>query len=409
FQPQGEQMSEIKVYVVEFGDRNHYQMQYADPLTRRKRTRSTGVERTGRKAERTAAERAAAKWESALREGRYAEPSRILWADFRDRYEAEKLPSLAPRTAEPASAALNHIETHINPHRLADVNAATLSTLQAKLREAGLKETTIAGHLAHLKAALSWAVSVGMLAVMPKVSMPKRAKGQTFMRGRPITAEEFDRMLAKVKVARPADASAWKHYLNGLWLSGLRLGESLLLAWDDGKLAVDLTGKHPRLRIEAEGEKGHKDRLLPMTPDFAEWLLSTPEHDRVGLVFKLPGLLTGKTISQKRVSRIISTIGEKAGVVVNKDEGKFASAHDLRRAFLTRWAPKVKPATLQLLARHETIETTLRYYVAQDADDVAAELWATHKPKGNTLANSGSGAAAEDEKDDARSVDANNG
>jgi integrase len=71
----------------------------------------------------------------------------------------------------------------------------------------------------------------------------------------------------------------------------------------------------------------------------------------------------------------VSAIGEKAGVVVNKPDGKFASAHDLRRAFGTRWASRVKPATLQLLMRHESIETTLKYYVAQNADDIATELW----------------------------------
>ncbi len=42
-------MENIKVKVVEFGDRKHYQMQYVDPITRKKTTRSTGVERTGRK------------------------------------------------------------------------------------------------------------------------------------------------------------------------------------------------------------------------------------------------------------------------------------------------------------------------------------------------------------------------
>ncbi len=47
---------------------------------------------------------------------------------------------------------------------------------------------------------------------------------------------------------------------------------------------------------------------------------------------------------------------------------KYASAHDLRRSFGTRWASRVKPTTLQLLMRHESIETTLKYYVAQDTD-----------------------------------------
>lgn len=63
---------------------------------------------------------------------------------------------------------------------------------------------------------------------------------------------------------------------------------------------------------------------------------------------------------------------------VNKSEGKFATAHDLRRSFGTRWASRVKPATLQLLMRHRSIETTMKYYVCQNADDIADELWSEY-------------------------------
>ncbi len=66
-------------------------------------------------------------------------------------------------------------------------------------------------------------------------------------------------------------------------------------------------------------------------------------------------------------------------MLVNEAEGKYASAHDLRRSFGTRWAPRVKPATLQLLMRHKSIETTMKYYVCQDSDDVADELWAAYE------------------------------
>jgi integrase len=116
-----------------------------------------------------------------------------------------------------------------------------------------------------------------------------------------------------------------------------------------------------------------------MTPDFAEVLLKTPDDQRTGPVFKLDGLQTCKPMRPKQIGRVISAIGKKAGVVVNKAEGKYASAHDLRRSFGTRWSSKVKPATLQLLMRHKAIETTLKYYVAQDADEVADELWASYR------------------------------
>jgi integrase len=149
-----------------------------------------------------------------------------------------------------------------------------------------------------------------------------------------------------------------------------------VLSWDeDSPIMVDLTGRRPRLRIYAEAEKGHQDRLLPMTPDFAKFLLQTPRAERTGLVFEIVGHYTHAQMTPPRIGRIISEIGKKANVVVRKSEGKFASAHDLRRSFGTRWAPKVKPATLQLLMRHRSIETTLKYYVAQDADEIADELW----------------------------------
>ena len=63
---------------------------------------------------------------------------------------------------------------------------------------------------------------MGLLTKAPAIEMPKVVKGQTMMRGRPITAEEFDRMLAAVPKVRPHDAPAWDRYLTGLWWSGLR-------------------------------------------------------------------------------------------------------------------------------------------------------------------------------------------
>jgi len=58
-----------------------------------------------------------------------------------------------------------------------------------------LAEATIARHLRHLKAIVRWAKREGLLTVLPEFTMPKRAKGAKMMRGRPITGEEFDRMV----------------------------------------------------------------------------------------------------------------------------------------------------------------------------------------------------------------------
>ena len=81
----------------------------------------------------------------------------------------------------------------------------------------------------------------------------------------------------------------------------------------------------------------------------------------------------------------MSEIGRKAGVVVNKADGRFAGAHDLRRSFGTRWAPRVKPITLMRLMRHESVQTTMKFYVELDADDVAEELWKAYGQDGPVL------------------------
>jgi integrase len=368
----------LRVTISAYSDRKYLMMRYLDPVTGKLKSRSTGTNN------RREAERIAAKWEAELQEGRYRQPSKIDWDNFRDRYEDEKLSSLSVNTLGATTSAFNHLERIINPKKLESLTSIELSRFQAELRRTGIAETSIATHLRHIRAALSWAHAIGLLSKVPQIQMPKRAKGKTFMRGRPVTAEEFERMLAKVPEVRPRDANNWSRYLSGLWLSGLRLEESLTLSWDDdAPIAIDLSGRRPQLRIYAEAEKGHQDRFLPISPDFAELLLETPVSARHGRAFPLDGLQTKTPITPKRVSRIVGQIGELANVLVNKTAGKFASAHDLRRAFGTRWAARVKPATLQLLMRHENIETTMKYYVAQNADDVADELWAfARSPKG---------------------------
>ena len=55
---------------------------------------------------------------------------------------------------------------------------------------------------------------------------------------------------------------------------------------------------------------------------------------------------------------------------------KFASAHDLRRSFGERWSRKVMPQVLKELMRHESIETTMKFYVGHNADLTSERLWA---------------------------------
>jgi len=375
---------QIKVHVVKFGDRPNLMMRYVDPISGKQVARSTG---TSRKRD---AERVAAKWEAELREGRYNKPSRLEWAEFVERYTRERLETLAPRTLLAAETAFNHLERIVGPKLLASVTSDVMSRFSASMIDEGMKPTTLASHQRPLRAAFNWAVRMGLMDKAPRIDKPKSAAGiDRSMRGRPITGEEFDRMLAKVPEVRKLEPEKWERLLQGLWLSGLRLGEALQLSWEaDAPITVNLEGKHPKLRIWAAAQKSKRDALLPIAPEFGEFLLAVPEAERVGLVFGIEGRIPGEPLDVQVASRMVSRIGKRAGVVVAQDGGrikldkktglkvagpKFAGAHDCRRAFGTRWSKRVMPAVLKQLMRHASIDTTMSYYVAHNADDVAAD------------------------------------
>jgi integrase len=326
--------------------------------------------------------------EEQLRAGSSALPSELSWEAFRDRYDQEHAVGLARKTQKKIDCVCAAIESAFNPSRLSDVTDARISAMVAGWRSRGLKEATIKSNLATLRAMLRWAVGMKLLRACPTLPATPRAKksgNSSPMKGRAITTEEFERLLAAVpKVVGEDHAPAWRHYLTGMWLSGLRLGESLEVYWDrEDKMmpVLPAPGKgRPVLRVLAELEKGHSDRLLPIDPKFAIWLASTPEAERTGPVFKLPRRRgDAETLSETWVGRTVSKIGEAAGVIVRVDPTtkavKFASAHDLRRSFGARWAQKVMPADLQTLMRHESIETTLRYYVGASAERTADACW----------------------------------
>ena len=276
--------------------------------------------------------------------------------------------------------------------------------------------------MTHLKSTFNWAHGIGLLNEVPKITMPKRAKRSKKMKGRPITGEEFERVLSKVpgvlfperwnkhcakeptQCERDTVVESWRHYLRGLWWSGLRLEESLELWWDrDDKLCVDLTGKYPMMHIPAELEKGHQDRLLPIAPEFAEFLLATPEAERTGPVFNPRPIRPERSqrLGEHQVGRTVSKFWKVAGVKVHTHpktgKVKYASAHDLRRSFGERWAPRVMPQTLMELMRHESIETTLKYYVGRNAETTAAALYEAVQgnKSGNTTKNSAEPATRE--------------
>lgn len=359
------------------------QLRYTDPETKREVRISTDT------TDEAAALEQKQKLEAKLLLGIDARPKRraggpsMSWEDFRQRYSELHLSGLRVKSAVDAESRLNIAERILKPRTLADVaNSEALHDLQQRLlagdeSDRGARSrVTARNYIVTVLAALNWAKSMEWLAAVPKVRKLKIAKLRQ-MKGRPITGEEFDRMLAKVKekVGDEAEAS-WKYLLRGAWESALRLDELMHLHWSDERYIVPQwkRGALPVLAIPAAMQKNDTEESIPLLPGFEALLLETPEPQRFGWVFNPISLQSnvGRRARQQRplatwVGEVISRIGEAAGIVVRASAGdgrpKFASAHDLRRSCAERLiAAGVPEREVSRVLRHASIETTRRHY-----------------------------------------------
>ena len=371
----------IRVYVMKVKDRDNYMMKYIDPQTGQHVRRSTG------EAKKREAEKVAAKWEAELQEGRYQKQRRMPWDDFVDRFEEDGTGGLKGTTVNDYLVTLRTFKRLCRPRGVHSLTTARMATFARELRKPHRRykkdkelttrsEACVASHLRNMKRVSRWAHRQGYLVKAPHFDMPKG--GAKRMKGRPITTEEFERMLSKVSgVVGEKAAESWKHLLRGLWASGLRLGEALALRWDrrhPGSVTVLLNGRKSMLVFDADSQKSGKAQLVPLSPE-AVTLLEPYQRD-TGFVFT-PRRKDGlpKTRVVDKVGKVIGKIGSKANVCVDPATGKMATAHDLRRAFGYRWSRRIMPSQLKELMRHASIETTMTYYVGQNAETTAGELW----------------------------------
>ncbi len=366
----------ISVRIFRRTGRKNYEAQWTDPLTGRKKTRST---KTSIKRD---AQRFATRLEDQIRAGEFTDADKVTWEELCEQYAAAIFPNQRQKTRLKTNSMFNAIDRILRPKWAAAIGNKEINQFTSRLRSEGLSEFTVKGHLAELRKVLRWANRVGLVAKMPHIEMPKKLTGA---KGRAITAEEFERYCAKVPdVVGVEAASSWIRLIEGLWWSGLRLAEAMVLRWDDDRdLCVDLSGKRPMLLIRAHAEKGGKDRVLPMAPEFAEFLLKTPVPDRRGYVFNPRGLRAESgRLTVGYISHRLTAIGRAATVKVS--DSKCASAHDFRRAFGFRWSQRVLPPVLMELMRHEDIATTMQFYVQRNAAVSAEAIWDAFA---NTFAN----------------------
>lgn len=312
------------------------------------------------------------------------------WEKFRERYESEQLAGLAPKTQEAFRTAANQLDRLCPVRFVEEIDADRLSRFAAKLRsDRGTKEkpkrqkaeATIQAYRDHLMMALNWAVKIKLIAAAPEPPPIVRAKSESDKsRGRAVTREEAELIVAKLPaIVGASRAARWAWNLEALWRSGMRIHETFTLTWDVSGMHYleGIDADRPMLVVSGSHEKGRKNRRIPLTPDFVALLREVPMNQRRGQVFRWQGMKGGDVV-QKTVEKRIAAAGVAAKIVVGEHADgspRYASAHDFRRAFGLRWATKVMPLVLMEVMRHQSIETTRKYYIGRAAEAHADALW----------------------------------
>lgn len=317
-------------------------------------------------------------------------------SDFIDAYD-EKLKRLRPKSRQSAVARLRMLERVGITHLGKASSDEAVEKAQRKLLEGGDPEKkyekpkskwTVKTVIDTLMTALKFAKKKGWVTEIPLID---RVKTNTLrgMRGRPIELAEFETMLEKVpEVVKSKGAiPSWLFLLRGYWTSSLRREELLNLHWTDETKIRPIwpDGKLPYLEIPSDQQKNDTEESIPMLPEFSDLLLEVPKDQRVGFVFDPAGPpdRAGRA-DPGWVGKVIQRIGAAAGIVTYKVRGEdhFASAHDLRRSCAQRLVDAgVDERVIQRVMRHQSFETTRRFYTMAKLQKDAATLWQVHAKK----------------------------
>lgn len=358
------------VYVVRPQGRKYWQLRWTEPggQVKQQSARTTKRREAERMAARKAIELAEARHQVALH--------RQTWQYCRDRFVDEHVARTAARTQTSYLTALSRFEGICDPHMASECTSDLLAKFVAELLADELSPNTIKGYLRHLRPLWTMMVELGVINRAPTAKAPTR--GGSAAKGRPLTAEEFERMLeACRKVVGPERDSLWRIDLKLLWLSGLRLSEAMTVTFDDpaGLQFRGLGREQPMLAIPTGADKSGRQSLTPLTPDLVDFLRSVHTEPR-GLVFAFAST-RGRYRRVDTTSKVVTAIGKAANVVSSRDHRgnpHYAGAHDLRRSFGNRWAPDVEPPILQRMMRHRSITTTMQYYVDLHAHQIGEKI-----------------------------------
>src|SRR5215468_2558901 len=118
----------VVVWVQLFGDRDYLMLQWHDPVTGKRKSKSAGT------CNPLEAEKKRADLEYELNHGLHAEPSKLKWDDFRELFEHEYVSARRPNTRNGFEDTFNLFEELCSPGKLAGINERIVSAFVAAMR-----------------------------------------------------------------------------------------------------------------------------------------------------------------------------------------------------------------------------------------------------------------------------------
>ncbi len=338
-------------------DREHLQLAFTDPLTGRTLTKSAGSSKP------KDAERAAAVWELEL--SQRSGLTTTGWDIFRSRFEDEHLETVGQGTAKQYMYALDRFAQIIGrPRDINLINGSTMSQFAAQLRKSGLSTDSVGSKLRHVKSALGWAAKIGMIQSAPNVSLPPRSGS----RGRSLSLPEVIRFFQTIRQVVPVEhQTAMVTLIKILWLGGFRLAEALTVSFENPPIRIGLDDATPAIHWSCGGQKSKREEVTCLPPDLYRFLLKQRSSQPSSIQ------VIETDLSRRQIQNYLTLIGRQSGIMVSPT--KHATAHDFRRTFGTRTALRVHPFVLKHLMRHKDIQTTMRYYLSLDSDEIGRQLW----------------------------------